>query len=264
MEAMTATHPRTASAHAALRERLPIELRAPAPRSGQAQMVHALGTRIAGGLYKPGEPLPPEAELMAEFGVSRTVLRECLKTLAAKGMVRAKTRVGTGVCARAEWNLFDRDVLRWSLDGGIDRLFLRHLAEIRLAVEPTTAALAAQRRTPEHLAALHEAVAAMRDAEAFTHGFAEADLAFHLALSDASGNPFMRSMGAVIETALLVSFQLSRPADAAQHDASWRAHAAILAAVERGDPADAAARVEHVIRQGLGRHGELQGLPGGP
>jgi DNA-binding FadR family transcriptional regulator len=232
----------------------------PLHRSSHAQVVHALGTDIVLGHYPAGDVLPVEAELIRRFGVSRTVLREGVKTLAAKGMVVSKTRVGTRVRERSAWNMFDPDVLRWYLAGGVDRRFLRDLAEIRLAVEPAAAALAAMRRSLPDLAALDACLAAMRDTREINAGYADADLAFHLALADASGNLFMRSIGAVIEAALLVSFRLSRPMDASAHERSWKAHETIVAAIRAADASAASAATEEVIRQGLATHGALDGL----
>ncbi|HEX6957320.1 MAG TPA: FadR/GntR family transcriptional regulator [Ferrovibrio sp.] len=227
--------------------------------SSHAQVANALGIGIVRGQYGEGALLPAEAELMKQFGTSRTVLREAIKTLAAKGMVVSKTKVGTKVRSRSAWNLFDPDVLRWYLAGGVDRRFLRDLSDIRLAVEPAAAALAAARHSEADLVALDTALTAMRDAKALNAGYAEADLAFHLALADASNNIFMRSIGAVIETALLASFRLSLPSDDGQHASSWQAHADIADAIRRKDGAAAARATERVIRQGLERLGALDG-----
>lgn len=229
-------------------------------RNSHAQVVHELGTGMVLGRYAEGEILPAEPELMRQFGFSRTVLREGMKTLAAKGMVESKTRVGTRVRERSAWNMFDPDVLKWFLEGGIDQRFLRDLADIRLAVEPAAAALGAERRKQEHLEALESSLAAMRAAKAINAGFAEADLMFHLAIADASENPFMRSIGAVIDAALLVSFRLSSPADEAEHARSCIAHGEILAAIRHRDGAAARAATERVILQALSRHGALDGL----
>ncbi|MFC3676253.1 FadR/GntR family transcriptional regulator [Ferrovibrio xuzhouensis] len=227
--------------------------------SSHGQVAHALGRGIVLGRHREGELLPAEADLMKQFGTSRTVLREAIKMLAAKGMVVSRSKVGTRVRERSAWNMFDTEVLRWYLEGGVDRRFLRDLAEIRLAVEPAAAALAAVRRSEQDLAAMDAAITTMRDANALNAGYADADLALHLALADACGNVFMRSIGAVIEAALRVSFQLSSPPDPVEHERSWKAHADIVEAIRRGD-ADAAARAtERVIYHGLERHGVLAG-----
>ncbi|WP_245447513.1 FadR/GntR family transcriptional regulator [Methylobacterium sp. 17Sr1-1] len=218
---------------------------------GHARVARALGTGIVAGRYAQGDVLPGEPVLLARFGVSRTVLREAIKTLAGKGMIETRTRVGTRVRERAAWNLFDRDVLAWTIEAGIDPRFLSDLAEIRLAIEPAAAALAAARRNAADLDTLDACVAAMRAAPGLDPAFARADVAFHLALAEASGNRFMHSVGAVTEAALDVLFHLSRPTDPQAHDVAWRTHAAIAAAIRAGDGAAAATATEAAVRDGL-------------
>ncbi|TGE01767.1 FadR/GntR family transcriptional regulator [Methylobacterium nonmethylotrophicum] len=224
-------------------------------RSNHAEVARSLGTAIIGGRYGAGAKLPGDGELLAAFRVSRPVLRESVKTLVAKGLLTTKARVGTVVRERAAWNMFDPDVLAWHLEAGIDRRFLRDLAEIRLAVEPAAAALAAERRGEADLAALEAGLARMRAAPSDSDGFAEGDLALHVAVAVASGNPFMRSIGGVIEVALRASFQLSAPVEAAEREATLAAHADIVAAIRARDPAAAAAAITAVIHNGLRRHG---------
>src|SRR6201987_1756944 len=130
--------------------------------SNYEQVARGIGIDILAGRYAEGARLPGDAELTASFGVSRPVLREAVKTLVAKGLLSTKARVGTVVRERAAWNMFDIDVLAWHLDAGIDKRFLRDLAEIRLAVEPRAAALAAERRSDTHLMELRRSLARMR------------------------------------------------------------------------------------------------------
>ena len=162
--------------------------------SNHAEVSRSIGVDIIAGRYAEGVRLPGDAELTAMFGVSRPVLRESVKTLVAKGLLTTKARVGTVVRGRAAWNMFDADVLAWHLDAGIDRRFLNDLAEIRLAVEPRAAALAARRRSEEDVAELQRSMDRMRQETSESVDFAEADLALHLAVARASGNPFMRSI----------------------------------------------------------------------
>lgn len=224
-------------------------------RSNHAEVARSLGTAIIAGRYPAGAKLPGDGELLAAFRVSRPVLRESVKTLVAKGLLTTKARVGTVVRERAAWNMFDADVLAWHLEAGIDRRFLRDLAEIRLAVEPAAAALAAERRTPDDLAALEAGLARMRAEPSDSIGFAEGDLALHVAVAVASGNPFMRSIGGVIEVALRASFQLSAPVEAPERETVLAAHAAIVAAIAARDPQGAADALRKVIHNGLRRHG---------
>ncbi|GAB4070490.1 FadR family transcriptional regulator [Ancylobacter sonchi] len=223
--------------------------------SNHAEVARTIGIDIIAGRYGEGAKLPGDAELTLLFGVSRPVLRESVKTLVAKGLLSTKARVGTVVRERSAWNMFDPDVLAWHLDAGIDRRFLRDLAEIRLAVEPRAAALAAERRTEEDLELMRVAVARMGEEPGASEGFAEGDLALHIAIANASGNPFMRSIGAVIEAALRASFVLSAPADARERDVAVVAHERIVEAIADKDAEAAGAAMTHVIFNGLRRHG---------
>src|SRR5258708_10686262 len=114
------------------------------------------------GRYPEGSGLPRDAELTVMFDVSRTVLRESVKTLSAKGLLNSKAGVGTRVRERSAWNMFDPDVLGWHLEAGIDKRFLRDLADIRLAVEPRAPALAAERLAGDPIAVLRDSIAKMR------------------------------------------------------------------------------------------------------
>jgi DNA-binding FadR family transcriptional regulator len=188
------------------------------------------------------------------FRVSRPVLRESVKTLVAKGLLTTKARVGTVVRERGAWNMFDADVLAWHLDAGIDKRFLGDLAEIRLAVEPRAAALAAARRSEADILELERSMERMRREASDSVGFADADLALHIAVANASGNPFMRSIGNVIEAALRASFLLSAPVEAQDRETVLRWHQRIVDAIVAGDAEAAAAAIIEVIHNGMRRH----------
>ena len=210
-----------------------------------------MGVAILRGDYPEGALLPAEGDLMAQFGISRTVLREVLKTLAAKGLVVSKTRVGTKVRAQVDWNMFDSDLLGWRLDLGMDLRFLNSLYEIRLAVEPAACALAALRRSDESIARMRALIDEFRQPGHTRLSFAEVDLALHLEIAAASGNPFMRSVGAIIEAALMASFVDSAPVDdIARQQRSTEEHAAIVEAIAHGDATGAAAAMTSVIEDG--------------
>src|SRR5262249_6647540 len=141
--------------------------------SNHAEVARSIGVDIIAGRYAEGTRLPGDAELTATFGVSRPVLRESVKTLVAKGLLTTKARVGTVVRERGAWNMFDADVLAWHLDAGIDKRFLNDLAEIRLAVEPRAAALAAARCSEEDIAELRRSMDRMRHEDSDSVGFAD-------------------------------------------------------------------------------------------
>ena len=222
--------------------------------SNHAEVARSIGVDIIAGRYAEGMRLPGDAELTAMFGVSRPVLRESVKTLVAKGLLSTKARVGTVVRERGAWNMFDADVLAWHLDAGIDKRFLGDLAEIRLVVEPRAAALAAVRRSEDDIAELRQSMDRMRREASDSVGFADADLALHIAVANASGNPFMRSIGNVIEAALRASFLLSAPTEPQDRETVLRWHQRIVDAIADGDAEAAAAAIIEVIHNGMSRH----------
>jgi DNA-binding FadR family transcriptional regulator len=204
-------------------------------RSAHDLVAHGIGHSIMQGRFPVGSILPGDAELMELFGVSRTALREAMKTLAAKGLIESKTRVGTKVLDRHNWNMFDADIIEWHLELGVDAQFLGWLFEIRQALEPLACATAALRRTPEQLEEMHKALQAMYGCEKSRQGFTKADLAFHQAILEASGNPFLQSIGSVIGAALATSFTISSPVSS---DESFRVvmqqHQAVFDAINAG------------------------------
>ena len=223
------------------------------PRNNHAVVVDELGHEIVAGTYPVGEPLPNDAELAARFGVSRTVLREAMKTLAAKGLVSPRARVGTRVTEPTLWNMFDADVLAWHMDGGVTPGLMAQLSEMRLGFEPHAAGLAAGRASPADIARLEEEAESMAAASS-NEDFARADLRFHLVLLAAARNPFLYSVGALIEAALVATFKLSSPAeDPALRGSVAAAHRGIVAAVAAADAALAAARTREVIVMGRTR-----------
>lgn len=222
--------------------------------SNHAEVARSIGVDIIAGRYEEGARLPGDAELTAMFGVSRPVLRESVKTLVAKGLLTTKARVGTVVRERGAWNMFDADVLAWHLDAGIDKRFLNDLAEIRLAVEPRAAMLAAARRSEPDMVELKLSMDRMRIEASDSVGFADADLALHVAVARASGNLFMRSIGHVIEAALRASFLLSAPVELQDRETVLEWHQKIVDAIVAGDSDGAAAAMEYVIHNGLRRH----------
>jgi DNA-binding FadR family transcriptional regulator len=226
---------------------------APCAISNHAEVARTLGIDIITGHYPEGAKLPGDAELIRLFGVSRPVLREGVKTLVAKGLLSTKAKVGTVVRERSAWNMFDPDVLAWHLAGRIDSSLLFDLAEIRLAVEPRSAALAARHRNDAHIAEMRSSVEQMRRERSSSAGFAEGDLSLHIAIAEASNNLFMRSMGGVIQAALRASFLISAPVSERERDFTIEAHVWIVDAIEDRNPEAAAAAMANVIFNGINR-----------
>ena len=223
-------------------------------RSNHAHVVAELGRGIVSGKIAEGSLLPGDSELSARFGVSRTVLREAMKTLAAKRLVEAKAKVGTRILDKASWNFFDSDVLGWRFESGLDYEFIEHLAEMRMALEPAAAAAAAVRASSDDIVSLYAIAAKFDDMSHTPETIAKVDLEFHLAIARMSGNPFMRSASALIEAALAISFQLSSPAASPEKiDEVATNHLRITHAIASRDPQKAIAAMLHVIEVGKGR-----------
>ncbi|MCD7058945.1 FadR/GntR family transcriptional regulator [Pelagibacterium xiamenense] len=231
------------------------------PRNFHSQVIWALGTAIVQGDYPEGGILPGDTELTEQFGVSRTVLREALKTLSAKGLIEARARVGTRVLPRARWNMFDPDLLAWHLETGLDINFVHHLAEVRMAVEPEAAALAAERRSGEHVEALMSWLGQMERTGQSAEEFAQNDLEFHKVVADASGNPFMVSLSAVVEVALTAAFKVSSPVEGGEaFDRAVGLHRDIAEAIADRRPDDAREAMRHAIRSGVDRASQALGV----
>lgn len=155
------------------------------------QIVEQVEDAILKGQLKPGDQLPPERDLAHRFGVSRTAVREAVKTLREKGLLEAYMGRGTFVTNGTS------QAIRQSLD-----LMIRigqqegstHLAELRQILEPEIAALAAPRIDQQLLATMREAVAAMDRALHDREAYIEADLDFHLALAEAAANPLVLAL----------------------------------------------------------------------
>lgn len=222
-------------------------------RNSHAQVVDAIGAGIIQGRHAQGAVLPRDEDLLQRFGVSRTVLREAIKTLTAKGLLVARSRVGTKVRPRDDWNMFDADVLRWHIEGGPGRPFFEALSEMRLAVEPYAAGLAAQRADEVVVSAMRQTVGQMAAAPD-RRSFAAADIELHRQITKASGNAFMQSVTALIETALLTSFWISSPAENPVVQCEVAAdHGKIVEAIAGRDALGAEAAMRHVIIVGRDR-----------
>ncbi len=223
-------------------------------RTSHAQVVGHLGRDIVSGVLPEGSILPGDSDLSARFGVSRTVLREAMKTLAAKQLVEPKAKVGTRVLDRSAWNLFDADVLSWRFETGVDAAFVADLAEIRMALEPAAAGLAARRATTEEILRLYEIAGRMNDLAHTPQSIAKVDLEFHHAVLKAAKNPFMSSIGSLIEAALAISFTLSSPVtNPGQIDELARNHLRIAQAIAARDEDKAQAAMRAVIATGADR-----------
>jgi DNA-binding FadR family transcriptional regulator len=171
-------------------------------------MLDALGRAIVTGDYE-ARPFPTEADLARVHGVSRSVTREAVKMLTAKGLVSARPRHGTVVQPAGLWNLFDPDVLRWMLERQFSVDLLRQFNQLRIAIEPEAAALAAQYHGPVDMVRIRRGLARMAAAEVGREDALDADIAFHVAILHASQNPFYAQFETLVATALSTSIRFT-------------------------------------------------------
>lgn len=205
------------------------------PKNLLGTAIDRLGEAIVDGTHPPGSAMPPEPTLGEALGVSRTVVREAIKSLVAKGMVSTGPKVGTRVLPSERWNWFDPDLIAWQSKAGLSREFLRDLQEMRRVVEPAGVRLAAERATPQDLAELEAAYAGMRRAIESGGDYVTHDLAFHQGLLRACHNRMVVQMSKALAALLRTSFEISttKPDGPAQ---SLPLHRAVLDAVIARDP----------------------------
>lgn len=220
----------------------------PAARNFHTFVINEIGLGIVTGKFPVGSILASDAVMMESYGVSRTVLREALKTLEAKGLVEARPKVGTRVSPTSRWSLFDPQVLTWHYYAKPDRRFYESLFDVRRALETRAAALAAQRRTAENIRVmkywLHQMDSANGDLE--NHGIAALEI--HRTVAETSGNPLMRSVTGIVELTLALALRQCGKSDAEAYlHASLETLTTLVAAIGDSDSAAAMAIVEQVI-----------------
>jgi DNA-binding FadR family transcriptional regulator len=181
-------------------------MRTPRGRNLTYSMVESLGQSIVTGEYD-SRPFPTEAELARQFGASRSVTREAVKMLTAKGLLRARQRQGTSVEPEAYWNLLDPEVLRWLLERKFSLKLLSDFTEVRLAIEPMAAALAAKNADRVTLSELQHGIDRMHAAAKGEDDPLAADIAFHAAVLNATNNPFYAQLRGLVNTALRISIR---------------------------------------------------------
>lgn len=222
--------------------------RTPLGRNLTYSLVESLGRAIVIGEYRD-RPFPNEAELAEQHLVSRSVTREAVKMLNAKGLLGARPRQGTFVQPESAWHLFDVDVLRWLLDRKSSLELVRQFNELRIAVEPQAAALAARRADAGDIARVGEALERMRRAEQGDENPVEADIAFHVAVLIACGNPFLIQFRTMVPTALRASIRYTNRI--AGRTANIEDHAAVHTAIARGRAAEASVAMHGLIDEVL-------------
>lgn len=221
---------------------------APRGRPSHTQLARELGIAIVTGVHPVGSVLPGEHEIAVQRGVSRSLVREALRMLSAKGLLESKPKAGTRIRERASWNLLDPDVLAWMFEGEPAVGFVHSLFQLRLIVEPAAAEFAAALRTSRHVSRMGHALEQMQE-----HGLASpigqaADQTFHHVILEATQNELLVSLagsiGAAVRwTTIFKHRQTRKPSD------SMPQHRALFDAIAESDPAGARAATMALIAQ---------------
>jgi len=220
-------------------------------------LLDSLGRAIVTGRFEHAG-FPTEAELAKQNGVSRSVTREAVKMLTAKGLLSARPRQGTVIQPTSSWNLFDTDVLRWLLERQFSVELLEQFNQLRVAIEPEAAALAAQFATDDDLLRINRGLERMEAADRGLDDTLEADITFHVAILRASRNPFYAQFRDVVSTALRTSIRFTNRIKG--RTANVADHAAVRDAIAAHDPEGARAAMRALIADVLDLIQEM-GMP---
>jgi GntR family transcriptional regulator, galactonate operon transcriptional repressor len=171
--------------------------------------VDTLGRRITNDLYRPDQVMPTEPELAQSLGVSRATIRDAIKVLSGKGLVRTARRYGTRVRPVEEWNLLDADVVSWH-EHSHPRLvsMFAETTELRIILEPAAAELAAERASKAQIDVIINAARLLEAPGRDIPSMFVADCEFHATILDATGNGMMRQMRPLIMTMLRLSYEI--------------------------------------------------------
>ncbi|BCU57673.1 FadR/GntR family transcriptional regulator [Enterobacter kobei] len=165
-------------------------------------LAEKLAQRILTGEYAPGSILPAEMELGEAFGVSRTAVREAVKTLTAKGMVLPRPRIGTRVMPKSSWNFLDKELLSWWMTEENFQEVIQHFLVLRSTLEPQACQLAALLGSAEQKAHLNTLMNEMVQLKKHfqRERWIEVDMAWHEHIYAMSGNPFLTSFAALFHS----------------------------------------------------------------
>ena len=173
-----------------------------APSRIHGTIARAIGIEIVSGKRPPGSQFGGEIEESQLRGVSRTAYREAMRSLAAKGLIESRPKAGTRVSPRSRWNVLDPDILAWSFESTPQPDFVRGLFELRELIEPGAAALAAERRTEDHLVLMRSALDEMTRFPLETPEGQAADQRFHRIILAAAANEPLAALAGMIGAAV--------------------------------------------------------------
>lgn len=196
-------------------------------------LAEKLAQRILAGEYLPGSILPGELELGEQFGVSRTAVREAVKTLTAKGMVLPRPRIGTRVMPQGNWNFLDQELLSWWMTEDNFHQVIDHFLVMRSSLEPQACLLAATIGTAEQKARLNTLMDEMVHLKKHFNRerWIEVDMAWHEHIYEMSGNPFLTSFASLFHSVYHIYFTSITQDEVVKLDL----HQAIVDAIQDSD-----------------------------
>lgn len=213
----------------------------------QFHLVHQIGRAIVGGVFLPGARLPNEIDMRARFSVSRTALREAYSMLGAKGLIKARPKVGTHVRQKSEWNMLDPDILTWHLQAVPTEDIATDLYALRRMIEPEAAALASVHKSAQSLQDISRAYADMQKFADGSGDLINSDFRFHISILTATGNRFFGAFSGIIRAAMQSTFKLSWMGAAKIQNDRLRQHGEVLNAIREGDPERASRNMEALL-----------------
>ena len=225
----------------------PIDVASSLPTGVAKEAVSVLGRRIANDVYLPDQIMPTEPELAESLGVSRATVRDAIKVLSGKGLVRTARRYGTRVRPVEAWNLLDADVVAWHepKHPRLRKMFAE-TTELRSIFEPAAAALAAERATPEQVDMILEAAYAMKPGNDDPSVLFAADCRFHATMLEATGNQMMNQLRSIILTMLRISYEFG-VLSVDTEPVTRQGHIDVAEAIKQRDPEAARRAMEEML-----------------
>ena len=219
------------------------------PPGSVRDLVEELGKMIVNGVYAPGGRIPMEPELVEKFGVSRTVVREAIKVLSGKGLVKTAKRYGSRVCPFEQWDILDREVIGWhESDSPMTLRLYADATEMRCIFEPEAAALAAENATVDQAIDILEAAKNIVPNQENPENMIGADFAFHAGILEASGNIMLRRLRGTI-LAILQFSHLAGSVSVPDEKVSRQRHVDVAEAILRKDAKEAKNRMSLMLEQ---------------
>lgn len=212
------------------------------------QVTRALAVRILDGTLTPDGPTSTEMDLCRELGVSRTILREAIKVLSAKGLVEVRPKTGVRIKPRSDWSLLDPALMMWHNEVGVDEIFVRNLCQVRMMLEPPTAESAAIAATDEEVEEIYNAFLAMENATRDFAAFVDTDHEFHSAISRGTHNDFLIQINRIVFDALRGSQSIFREQRGVGVE-TINLHRTVAEAIRRRKPEAARQAMIQVIRR---------------